>query len=115
MPKTVSDEAGGIAQILKLLGDPTRLTIIKLLQYRECCVCELVEFFEVSQPAISQHLRKLKDAGLLKERKAGQWVHYAWNPQSRHHALVADIMAHVPAQDQEFKALEDQGITPNCC
>lgn len=46
MPKTVSDEAGGIAQILKLLGDPTRLTIIKLLQYRECCVCELVEFLK---------------------------------------------------------------------
>ncbi|MEH6857932.1 metalloregulator ArsR/SmtB family transcription factor, partial [Priestia megaterium] len=47
-------------QILKLLGDKTRLSMMKLLQNNECCVCELVEIYKASQPAISQHLRKLR-------------------------------------------------------
>ena len=56
------------AKVLKLLGDKTRLTIVALLKQRECCVCEFLEVFEMSQPSISQHLRKLKDAGLLKRK-----------------------------------------------
>ena len=52
------------ANVLKLLGDKTRLTIVGILKQRECCVCELLEVFGTSQPSISQHLRKLKDAGL---------------------------------------------------
>lgn len=63
-----------VATILKLLGDKTRLTMMALLDNKNCCVCELVEFFQMSQPAISQHLRKLKDAGLLNETKKAQWV-----------------------------------------
>lgn len=61
----------------KLLGDKTRLTIVSLLKERELCVCELVELLQTSQPNISQHLRKLKDAELLREMKRGQWVYYA--------------------------------------
>ncbi len=43
--------------------------MMKILQTNECCVCELVEIYKASQPAISQHLRKLKDIGLVKEKK----------------------------------------------
>lgn len=62
------------ASILKLLGDKTRLTMIKLLSDHECCVCEFVALFQMTQPAVSQHLRKLKDSGLVKEARKGQWV-----------------------------------------
>ena len=56
------------AVILKLLGDKTRLTMVKMLdETNDYCVCEFVEIFKMSQPAISQHLRKLKDLGLVKE------------------------------------------------
>ena len=54
-----------VAAILKLLGDKTRLTMVKMLDSNDYCVCEFVEIFKVSQPAISQHVRKLKDLGIV--------------------------------------------------
>ncbi|WP_132767621.1 ArsR/SmtB family transcription factor [Tepidibacillus fermentans] len=66
-----------MAELLKILGDKTRLTLFSLLKVRELCVCELTELLDVSQPAISQHLRKLKLLNLVKERKQGQWVYYS--------------------------------------
>lgn len=65
------------ADRLKLLGDKTRLLILLLLQEREWCVCEFVDIFEMSQPAISQHLRKLKSLGIVKEERRGQWIYYS--------------------------------------
>lgn len=70
-------ELSNIADNLKLLGDKTRLAILTLLKEREWCVCEFVEIFDMSQPAISQHLRKLKAQGIVKEDKRGQWVYYS--------------------------------------
>jgi arsenate reductase (thioredoxin) len=71
------------ADLFKLLGDRNRLTIVSLLKQRELCVCELVEFLQTSQPNISQHLRKLKDAGLLNESKRGHWVYYSLNTENK--------------------------------
>lgn len=67
---------GDLVGVFRVLGDPTRLKIVKLLAAEEYCVCELVHLLEMSQPAISQHLAKLKAAGLVSERRAGQWVVY---------------------------------------
>lgn len=111
MPTTEMDD---IAQTLKLLGDKTRLTIMKLLQHKECCVCELVEIIQMSQPSISQHLRKLKDAGLVKETRKGQWIFYALNQENKHVALIGQIMELVPAQVHEFEALEKKGLLMTC-
>ncbi len=58
--------------IFKALGEPTRLKIIKLLAERELCVCDLEEVMQISQPRVSQHLKVLKHAGLVNERKEGQ-------------------------------------------
>ncbi|MFP4974643.1 ArsR/SmtB family transcription factor [Paenibacillus sp. CN-4] len=71
-----------MADKLKLLSDYTRLTLLSLLKEREFCVCELVEILEISQPGVSQHLRKLKSHGLVKESKRGQWVYYSLNVDS---------------------------------
>lgn len=68
-----------IAEKLKLLGDKTRLTMLTLLKEREWCVCEFVDIFDMSQPAISQHLRKLKSQGIVNEARRGQWVYYSLN------------------------------------
>lgn len=73
------EELSNIADNLKLLGDKTRLAMLSLLKEREWCVCEFVEIFDMSQPAISQHVRKLKAQGIVKENKRGQWVHYSLN------------------------------------
>jgi len=58
--------------MFKALGEPTRLKILKLLAVRELCVCDLEEIMQVSQPRISQHLKVLKHARLVNERKEGQ-------------------------------------------
>ncbi|WP_332645678.1 ArsR/SmtB family transcription factor [Lysinibacillus sp. 54212] len=61
---------------LKALGDQNRLKLLSCLKKGEVCVCEFVEVLNISQPAVSQHLRKLKDAGIIAERKVGTWKHY---------------------------------------
>lgn len=81
------------SELLKILGDKTRLTIFSLLKIRELCVCELTALLDVSQPAISQHLRKLKLLDLVNERKKGQWVYYSLK---------------MPNEDKMLKAIIDQ-------
>lgn len=60
------------AQILKALGEPTRLRIVRLLKERELCICELVAVLDMSQPRVSQHVKILKQAGIVRERKDRQ-------------------------------------------
>ncbi|MEQ8201106.1 MAG: metalloregulator ArsR/SmtB family transcription factor [Syntrophomonadaceae bacterium] len=58
--------------ILKALGEPTRLKIIRFLAERELCICELVAVLDMSQPRVSQHVKVLKKAGLVTERRVRQ-------------------------------------------
>jgi len=103
------------AQILKLLGDKTRLSMMKLLQNNECCVCELVEIYKASQPAISQHLRKLRDIELVKERRKGQWIFYSLNKENSYYQFVLNILESLPSEDERLKELEKQGLRISCC
>jgi ArsR family transcriptional regulator, arsenate/arsenite/antimonite-responsive transcriptional repressor len=102
------------ATIFKLLGDKTRLTIVKMLDSNDCCVCEFVEIFKASQPAISQHLRKLKDAGMVKETRRGQWIIYSLNKKSDYYPLVQNFLQYLPNQDYRIKELKDQGLRISC-
>lgn len=102
------------AAILKLLGDKTRLTMVKMLDSNDCCVCEFVEIFKASQPAISQHLRKLKDAEVVKETRRGQWIIYSLNKNSEYYPLVQNLLQHLPDQDYKIKELEEQGLRISC-
>ncbi|WP_068725371.1 ArsR/SmtB family transcription factor, partial [Tepidibacillus decaturensis] len=85
-----------IAELLKILGDKTRLTLFSLLKARELCVCELTELLDVSQPAISQHLRKLKLLNLVKERKQGQWVYYSLRKPNEDETMLQTVIEHLP-------------------
>jgi len=102
------------ANVLKLLGDKTRLTIVAVLSQRECCVCELLEVFDMSQPSISQHLRKLKDAGLVKEARRAQWIYYSLNSQHELYGLVEVILDHVPDQTEKIKLIEKNNPALQC-
>ncbi len=67
-----------LSQILALAGNEVRLKILFLLnQEGELCPCDLSDILEMTIPAISQHLRKLKDGGVVKSRKSGQTVFYS--------------------------------------
>lgn len=65
-----------VSSLLRALADPIRLRMVSLLTRRDFCGCELVPLFGVSQPAISQHLRRLRAVGLVSESRHGQWVFY---------------------------------------
>lgn len=64
--------------VLKALADPVRLQIVDVLRRRagQVCVCDLETLFDVSQPTLSHHLRKLRDAGLVGVQRRGQWAYY---------------------------------------
>lgn len=61
------------------LSDETRLEIVRLLSHGERCVCELQEALRAAQSRLSFHLKTLKDAGLVTDRREGRWVYYAVN------------------------------------
>ncbi|OGW39613.1 MAG: transcriptional regulator [Nitrospirae bacterium RBG_13_39_12] len=66
-----------ILNVFKALSDKTRLRILKLLEHGELCVCDIVASLDMIQPKVSFHLSTLKDAGLIKDRKQGKWIHYS--------------------------------------
>ncbi|MBN2801637.1 MAG: winged helix-turn-helix transcriptional regulator [Deltaproteobacteria bacterium] len=65
------------AEIYKAIGDETRITILALLIFKkELCVCDVEGILEISQSKASRHLRYLKNAGLITDRREGIWVYY---------------------------------------
>ena len=65
-----------LEKTLKVLADKNRIRIIKLLEKRSLCVCELAFVLGIKQPSVSRHLRKLKDAGLIEEEQDSFWTNY---------------------------------------
>ncbi|MES2376681.1 MAG: metalloregulator ArsR/SmtB family transcription factor [Bacteroidota bacterium] len=67
-----------LSQVVALAGNEVRLKILFLLdRERELCPCDLSDILEMTIPAVSQHLRKLKDGGVIRSRKSGQTIFYA--------------------------------------
>ena len=71
------EELEGLAQIYKVLGDPSRLKIIMALTDSEMCVCDLAAFLGVTESAVSHQLRRLRDLSLVKRRREGQILFYS--------------------------------------
>ncbi|HEU4962369.1 MAG TPA: metalloregulator ArsR/SmtB family transcription factor [Bacilli bacterium] len=98
----------------KALGDKTRLKILALLCCEELCVCELVPILGMTQPAVSQHMRKLKQAKLVKERREGQWVYYSLDGTA--YPFLQATLAVLPNLQHEIENLKAQGLKViNCC
>ncbi len=68
-----------LVTIFKALSDETRLRVVKLLEQGELCVCDITAALDMVQPKVSFHLSALKEAGLIKDRKQGKWIHYSLN------------------------------------
>jgi ArsR family transcriptional regulator len=65
-----------LIKVMKALSDPNRVKIIKILQHRVMCVCEIQAVLNLAQPTVSKHLKVLEDAGLVSNEKDGLWVNY---------------------------------------
>jgi ArsR family transcriptional regulator len=94
-------------RVMKALSDPSRVKILKMLQYREMCVCEIKEALELSQPTVSRHLKLLENAGLVTYQKDGLWVNYrvADGDTSPYAANVLGNLRHWLQDDPEIGAL----------
>ena len=76
---SLTDKA--MAKIFKALGDETRLEIVRMLVGKERCVCAFLNAFSMTQPAISNHLRVLREAGVVIDSRDGRWIFYRLNPE----------------------------------
>jgi ArsR family transcriptional regulator len=63
-------------KVMKALSDPNRVKIIKLLQQKSMCVCEMQAALKIAQPSVSKHLKILEEADLVDYQKDGLWVNY---------------------------------------
>jgi len=80
------------AEVYKAVADETRLMILALiLQHGECCVCDVMEVCGITQSKASRHLRYLKHAGLVDDRRDGTWVYYRMDGKSS--AAAGKILA----------------------
>lgn len=91
------------AGLFHALSDETRLRILARLRHGERCVCELTDSLDAAQSRLSFHLKTLKDAGLVSDRREGRWAYYAVNPETV--AEVAGLLeALLPAGSAERSA-----------
>ncbi|MCO6498871.1 MAG: winged helix-turn-helix transcriptional regulator [Vicingus serpentipes] len=93
MLNKISPELSLLAAIVNLTGNETRLKILYLLQLeKRLCVCDMSDILEMTVPAISQQLRKLKDGGVIKSKREGTVIYYSID--DKHKKLVGDILGY---------------------
>jgi ArsR family transcriptional regulator len=84
-------------QLFHALSDPTRLSILQRLRMGERCVCDLTDALDAAQSRLSFHLKVLKDAGLVIDRKDGRWMYYTLSTEALAEVgEVADALAAAP-------------------
>jgi len=81
-------------KVMKALSDPNRVKMLKMLQWRGMCVCELQEALRIAQPTVSKHLKILEQAGLVNRRKEGLWVNYSISDGSSS-PFAASLLGHL--------------------
>ncbi len=94
-----------LVRLCKALSDETRIRILKLLEQGELCVCDITAALDMVQPKVSFHLTVLKEAGLIRDRKEGRWVHYQMDGRDD----MGQALLHlVSAADAGREALHDR-------
>ena len=94
-------------KVMKALSDPNRVKLLKMLQRRERCVCEIQAALGIAQPTVSKHLKVLEGAGLVGRKKDGLWVNYHLSDggSSPYAASLLGNLRHWLEDDQEVRDL----------
>lgn len=103
--RTVRNSAQA-AELFHALADQTRLEILEELKEGECCVCELTDTLQAGQSRLSFHLKVLKDAGLILDRRDGRWMYYRIN---------AEALDELEELVRAFKQLRKARRAASCC
>ena len=86
------------ARLFHALSDETRLSILQRLRMGERCVCDLTDALDAAQSRLSFHLKVLKDAGLVTDRREGRWMYYTLNPDALSEvAELVETLASAPS------------------
>jgi ArsR family transcriptional regulator len=98
-------------KVMKALSDPNRVKLLKMLQKRMMCVCEIQAALGIAQPTVSKHLKLLEDAGLVNRKKEGLWVNYSLTDGSRspYAATLLGNLRHWLADDPGIRKLLKKG------
>lgn len=93
MPTLAPIDPGPVARRFHALSDETRIAIVAMLRAGERCVCELMDELGAAQSRLSFHLRVLKEAGLVTDRREGRWSYYTLVPEALAgvHDLVVEL------------------------
>ncbi|HSO66514.1 MAG TPA: metalloregulator ArsR/SmtB family transcription factor, partial [Desulfatirhabdiaceae bacterium] len=96
--------------VMKALSDPNRVKIVKMLQHKPMCVCEIHTALNMAQPAVSKHLKVLENAGFVTSRKSGLWVNYTLTDgaNSPYAAMLLGALKHWLQDDSELVELIDK-------
>jgi ArsR family transcriptional regulator, arsenate/arsenite/antimonite-responsive transcriptional repressor len=94
-------------RVMKALSDPNRVKILKMLQRKAMCVCEIQAALGIAQPTVSKHLKFLEDTGLVSFKKDGQWVNYYLTDGSKspYAASLLGNLKHWITEDREIQLL----------
>jgi ArsR family transcriptional regulator, arsenate/arsenite/antimonite-responsive transcriptional repressor len=83
-----------MVKVFKAVADPNRIRILKMLQKKKMCVCELSAVLGITQPSVSRHLSMLRDAGLVRDERDSQWINYELC-EEKVNQYASAIMGHI--------------------
>ncbi len=113
-----------LERVIKALADKNRLRILKMLQCKPMCVCEIREVLGLAQPTVSKHLKILKEAGIIEDWQVGLWTNYQLKPQNTYakkivanlkdwlgddNRIIQDLMAAKKANRQKLYYFRKRG------
>jgi len=102
--KTAQRSFSSLSNVLALAGNEVRLKIIYLLEEeKELCPCDLADILGMSIPAVSQHLRKLKDGNIVETRKDGQTIYYSLTQEN--FKILKPFFKHINVQTQKLETV----------
>lgn len=84
---------GKQSEIYKALSEPNRIRIIKMLQQKSLCVCEITEILQLAASTVSKHLSILKGAGLIIDEKDNKWINYQINPNPDNPGVLSALFS----------------------
>ncbi len=104
-----------LIRVMKALSDPSRVKILKILQHKVMCVCELQAALQLAQPTVSKHLKILEEAGMVGRKKDGLWVNYsiADGGSSPYAASLLGNLRHWLSDDGDVRNLMERAADLN--
>jgi ArsR family transcriptional regulator len=109
MATATTPDLSRAVELFHALSDETRLEIVRRLRGGERCVCDLTDLLGAAQSRLSFHMKVLKDAGLVSDRREGRWIHYSLNRDV--FSEVQELLGEMKPSTRRLTVKQDD----NCC